>query len=106
MVPASLRRSLRTKSLDSVLNSVPPKFTLGKGHVTFFYDKIGFLKTRFERLCEEMVLRGYTCDRTRGTAFEGFPDVFNGGWVADELDNSVVQARINFRISQKPHLYE
>ena len=26
------------------LKNVPPQFTLGKGHVSFFYDKLGYLK--------------------------------------------------------------
>ena len=26
------------------LKSIPPEFTLGKGHVSFFYDKLQYLK--------------------------------------------------------------
>lgn len=43
MVAASLRRSLRTKTTDEILKSIPEKFTLGRGHVLFFYDKMRYL---------------------------------------------------------------
>lgn len=43
MVPASLRRSLRTKTKNEVLRSIGPAFTLNRGHVTFFYDKMLYL---------------------------------------------------------------
>jgi deoxyribonuclease (pyrimidine dimer) len=105
MVPAALKRSLRTKSVDEVLKSVPKSFTLNKGHVTFFYTKLGFLKTRFNALCEELVHRGYSCDRTREKAFEGVPDVFYGEWNSTQFDDDIVIERIKLRISQKPHLY-
>jgi len=106
MVPASLRRSLRTKTKEAVLKSVPANFTLNKGHVTFFYDKLGFLIQRFDRLADEMERRGYTPDRERVVAFNNFPDELYGLWTATEADNAIVQERINFRISQKPHLYK
>lgn len=106
MVPAALKRSLRTKSVDDILKSVPKNFTLNKGHVTFFYTKMGFLKTRFKRLCDEMSRRGYTFDKTRETAFEGVPDVFYGDWNSTPTDDAIVIERINLRISQKPHLYK
>lgn len=106
MVPASLRRSLRTKTKEAVLKSIPPKFTLNKGHVTFFYNKLNFLRDRFEGLINEMWRRGYTPDATRIQAFNGFDEEFYGDWTATEADNAIVQERINFRISQKPHLYK
>lgn len=34
--------------------SIPAEYTLGKGHVTFFYDKLGFLIKRHRQLCREM----------------------------------------------------
>lgn len=106
MVPAALRRSLRTKSKDEVLKSIPKKFTLNAGHVKFFYDKQSFLKTRFIRLCVEMNHRGYKFDPMRGDAFSGFDNEFCNNWNSTPEDDCIVQERINFRISQKPHLYK
>jgi deoxyribonuclease (pyrimidine dimer) len=105
MVPASLRRSLRTKSTESILKSIPNSFTLNRGHVTFFYDKMLYLKKRFFSLCEEMENRGYRYDVSRGEVFDGFDSVFMGDWGPSESDNDVVRERISLRIQQKPHLY-
>lgn len=38
---------------------IPPAFVLGTGHVTFFYDKLGFVLARHALLIEEMRRRGY-----------------------------------------------
>lgn len=105
MVPASLRRSLKTKSKREVLKSIPKKFTLNSGHVLHFYNKLGFLQNRFDQLADEMERRGYNPDRSRKVAFDGFDDDFYGDWESNTEDDNIVLERINFRISQKPHLY-
>lgn len=39
--------------------NIPSEYALGKGHVTFFYDKLLYLKNRQERIIQEMIARGY-----------------------------------------------
>ena len=46
-----LRRGKDTK--------VPKTYTLGKGHVAFFYDKVRFLEHRYAELVAEMRRRGF-----------------------------------------------
>lgn len=41
----------------------PSEYTLGKGHVIFWYDKLKFISDRYDQLCNEMHNRGYTCNR-------------------------------------------
>lgn len=41
------------------LDAIPKHYTLGKGHVTFFYDKLGWLQTRYIELLKECFLRGF-----------------------------------------------
>ena len=106
MVPAALRRSLRTIPPQTILKSIPKNFTLNKGHVKFFYDKLGFLKFRFQRLCTEMTNRGYRPDWSRIEAFDGFDEVWYNDWTSTPDDDAIVIDRINLRISQKPHLYK
>jgi len=106
MVPAALRRSLRTKSKADIIKSIPKKFTLNAGHVTFFYDKQEFLRKRFHRLCEEMNRRGYKYDSSREIPFVGFDPAFNNDWNSTPEDDNIVNERIALRISQKPHLYK
>lgn len=106
MVPAALKRSLKTKSTDEVLKSIPKTFVLSTGHVKFFYNKLEFLRYRFDRLVDEMITRGYEPDITRKQAFDGFDEVWYGNWKATEASNKLIVDRINERIAQKPHLYE
>ena len=106
MVPAALQRSLRTRAKADILKGIPKSFTLNKGHVSFFYNKLNFLRDRFDALVNEMHNRGYSADGTRIRAFAGFDEEFYGNWQATDADNAIVVERINFRISQKPHLYK
>ena len=105
MVPASLKRSLRTLSPESILPRIPKEFTLNHGHVLFFYNKIEFLRRRFKRICEEMENRDYHPDWSREVIFNGFDDCWNNDWKATEKDNQIVWDRIGIRIQEKPHLY-
>lgn len=105
MVPAALRRSLMTRTASAIRKGIPEKFTLNKGHVTFFFDKMEFLRKRFEALCDEIEARGYKCDRGRAVAFGGFDPEFNTDWLATARDNELVWERIELRMAQKPHLY-
>ena len=41
----------------------PSAYTLGAGHVLFFYDKLKFVSDRYDSLCQEMVDRGFICNR-------------------------------------------
>lgn len=57
---------------------IPPHYTMGKGHVTFFYDKLGFIRDRYVQLVEEMRRRGYTVNYPQPPEV-GLPqDLFNG----------------------------
>lgn len=106
MVPAALKRSLRTKNAKDILKSIPTSFTLNTGHVKFFYNKLGFLIRRFNRIADEMDRRGYGPDRSRIKAFEGFDSVWYGDWQPTIRDDALIIERINKRIAEKPHLYK
>lgn len=105
MVPAALKRSLRTKSINEVLRSIPGEFTLNTGHVKFFFDKLGYLNLRMGHIATEMRVRGYDVDFSRYTAFDGLPKDFYGYWSETDSARKIVLERIALRISEKPHLY-
>lgn len=48
----------RGEPADSKKN--PPQYTMGKGHVRFFYTRLEFLFHRWAQLHGEMRLRGYS----------------------------------------------
>jgi deoxyribonuclease (pyrimidine dimer) len=56
--------ALARKSQDEMhKKKQPSEYTLGTGHVLFFYDKLKFISDRYDSLCNEMLNRGYTCNR-------------------------------------------
>jgi deoxyribonuclease (pyrimidine dimer) len=55
IVPAALRSiKAGTEKKD-----ISPKYTLNTGHVKFFFNKLYFVRRRFEALGAELILRGY-----------------------------------------------
>lgn len=42
---------------------IPPVYILGKGHETFFFDKLKWLYGRYQKLFNEMLRRGFWPDK-------------------------------------------
>lgn len=42
-----------------ILANIPERYVLGKGHCTFFYDKLCYLHRRYEKLHRECYMRGF-----------------------------------------------
>jgi deoxyribonuclease (pyrimidine dimer) len=97
MVLASLRRSLKTQSEREVLKKIPPKFTLNKGHVLFFYNKLTFLRNRYDRLVNELHNRGYNLDQGRVLDLNGIPSTFFNDWSATPADDAVLNSVLRKR---------
>ena len=103
MVGSSLQRSLKSPSWNP--NKIPKKFTLNKGHVTFFYDKGKYLSKRYESIRNEMISRGMKPDETRIFKREQWPDELYNDWLPTLEDEKIIRDRLDERISQKPNWY-
>ncbi|OHD24244.1 MAG: hypothetical protein A2Y38_19960 [Spirochaetes bacterium GWB1_59_5] len=110
MVPASLRRSLRTRSISAIMDSVPMQYTLNKGHVLFFYDKRAYLAERYETLKEHLTGRGFNLDPARADfPLHGIPDGFLKGWTPTEEERHAAECiifkRLEEKLSMRPEWY-
>ena len=105
MVGSSLQRTLSSKNVDKTLANIPAKYTLNKGHVTFFYDKGHYLAMRYAELTRELKFRGYNLDGTRVFKREQWPDHLYNLWTPTVSEMNIARARIRYRISQKPEFY-
>lgn len=47
------------RSGRAVIQDIPDEFCLGKGHVKFFYNKLRYLKKRYDHLHRTALYRGY-----------------------------------------------
>ena len=105
MVGSSLQRSLKSKNWEKTLANIPKKYTLNKGHVTFFYNKGKYLYRRYELLIEEMKNRGMNPDSERKFKTEQWPDELFNDWEPEPDDYKVIRARIKEKIEMKPDWY-
>ena len=105
MVGSSLQRSLKSKNWEKTLANIPKKYTLNKGHVTFFYNKGKYLYKRYKLLIEEMKNRGMNPDSERKFKTEQWPDELFNDWEPEPDDYKVIRARIKEKIEMKPDWY-
>ena len=105
MVGSSLQRSLKSKNWEKTLANIPKKYTLNKGHVTFFYNKGKYLYKQYELLIEEMKNRGMNPDSERKFKTEQWPDELFNDWEPEPDDYKVIRARIKEKIEMKPDWY-
>ncbi len=79
----------------------PRHYTLGKGHVRFFYPRLGFLVKRQQALIEEMLRRGYQPSyRTTEHLIAGIPAPWCADWQPDEAAIAINKARITERLNK------
>ena len=57
------------------MSNIPEKFKLGTDHVKFFYNKLLYLKPRYQTLYDECILRSYNVQNYI-EAWDNIPDEF------------------------------
>jgi len=115
MVPAKMRRhstiNQTTGFLDMITmskNPIPSKYTLGTGHVRFFYNKMDFLLARYRQIEDELLNRNY--DITYSDAEHIFLDGFNplqviSSWQPSPDEIKINVDRIVLRLNERPNWY-
>lgn len=79
----------------------PRSYTLGKGHVRFFYPRLGFLVKRQQALIDEMLRREYQPSyRTTEHLIENIPAQWCADWHPDEAAIALNKARIAERLNK------
>lgn len=68
-------------------------YTLGKGHVRFFYTRLAWLARRQAELISEMLSRGYS-PAYGAPSLDGFPQEWCGDWDPPEAALRINRARI------------
>jgi deoxyribonuclease (pyrimidine dimer) len=86
------------KSGKAVIKDIPTKFSLGEGHVKFFYDKLLYLHKRYDALTTECINRGFvTTDYS--SAFRGLPNKLYNDYTETLYDRKIVGERIKERLT-------
>lgn len=85
------------KSGKAVVKNIPSSFSLGAGHVKFFYDKLGYLQQRYEELTQECMERDFnTTDFS--DSFKGLPKELYNSYEELDIDRQIVVQRVNERL--------
>lgn len=98
-LPKNLQVSLSRKKPFS-MSEIPSAYTLGTGHVKYFYDKMLFLQRRFEDLVSEMLSRGYNPTYRDSSIFIPKDKKFYNDYVPTEEAKAINRARIQERLSK------
>ena len=85
------------RSGRAVIKDLPPVFTLGTGHVKFFYDKLGYLLERYKELYAECKRRGYQVQNYE-SAWQGIPEHLMGDYKGTDEDFQLIVDRINSKL--------
>lgn len=99
-VVKSAKRSLNSKKGLSV----NPKFTMGKGHVSFFHNKLGYIRDRFDLITKEMIIRGMN-PKMPWPDDSWVPSSMKVPYSPTDEDYSIIKDRIKQRLSLKPSWY-
>jgi len=84
-------------------HEVPKKYCLGKGHITFFKDKLAYLKKRHELIKKEMRKRGYKPVKTIKLC--AFKKELCKDWAPQKKDKNIIKKRLIEKIKMKPGFY-
>lgn len=76
------------------LANQPKSFTLGTGHVKFFYSRLLFLKERYKELHDECLFRGFNVQNYI-SAWDDVPQEYLGDYIPTQRDRSLILERIN-----------
>jgi deoxyribonuclease (pyrimidine dimer) len=95
-LPGNLRQSLSRKGKPFSMSEIPNTYTLGTGHVKYFYNKFGFLKKRFELLVAEMRNRGHNPSYVDSSMF-----VIGGKWQGDYVPDDEAMTKNRNRIAER-----
>ncbi|CEJ14314.1 Pyrimidine dimer DNA glycosylase [bacterium YEK0313] len=77
----------------------PAAYTLGAGHVRFFYARLGYLAARQADLVREMQARGYVPTFTDPTSLlTGIPEPWHGDWQPTPEALALNRARLAERL--------
>lgn len=97
-IPNLVKTRINIKKQPIKSGEIPKEFKLGTGHVKFFYDKINYLKLRYERLYQEARSRGYNVQNMID-AFNNIPEEFMGDYFVTPEAQKLIEDRIKERLS-------
>lgn len=82
----------------------PEKYTMGTGHVKFFYDKLKYLSNRYQDLHKECIKRGFNVE-DYSDCFQDVPQELDNNYSPDDDAFSENKQRLDNKYLEKPNFY-
>ena len=95
--------SIKSGKAKVNLKKIPSTFTLGTGHVVFFYPRLKYLHERYNELTAECLKRKFNIT-DYSDAFDGLPEVLYNGYNETSNDRRLLVERINERLEGMKNL--
>lgn len=99
-IPNALLGGNIRKPTNRQMNRIPKQFCLGPGHVRFFYDKLLYLRKRYEQIYKECIRRGYNV-QYYGSSWVGAPVHLYKDWKPTKSAKRLIEKRIRERLRGK-----
>jgi len=99
-VVKNLNKSLNRSNPFSK-DEMPKTYTLGFGHIKFFYDKFLFLHKRHMELTKELLQRGYNLSYTDSNIFATVGKEWYNDYIPTEEEMAVNRQRSQDRLAKK-----
>jgi len=104
MIPPLLKK--RVDSGKHTTADIPKRFTLGKGHMLFWLNKMLYLSKRYDALTEEMIRRDFKADPALTFDMKcAILCKMDNDWEPQPEDYDIIVARIRDRVREKPGWY-
>lgn len=84
----------------------PSSFVLGRGHMTFFYDKLEFLVKRQKRIIDECLTRGTKIQFTEPMDISDIPVEWCNDYTPRNDEVRLSNSRLIERIGKNPSFYK
>lgn len=81
------------------IKNIPEQFTLGQGHVKFFYNKLGYLRKRYEELYAECKNRGFKVTYY-GQIWDNVPKELMNDYIPTKRDEEIIRQRIKEKLNK------
>lgn len=80
------------------LKNQPKEFTLGKGHVAYFYTRLGYLLNRYKQIHKECLDRGFNV-QDYSSAWDNVPKHLMNDYIPTDKAIKLLQERISERLT-------
>lgn len=87
------------------LTNTPKEYTLGKGHINFFKNKLTYIKDRHNQIKKEMIKRKFKPTKTLTLNHKSITNKHKNNYKPTKQAKQLIKQRLKQKIKAKPKFY-